>query len=63
MMLLFLLAKRKIIRYVPGDVKPYIVYYQPRLPLSYITIGREAYENRKELFVTKIRGHGPLYPG
>lgn len=49
------LAKRKIIRYVPGDVKPYIVYYQPRLPLSYITIGREAYENRKELFVTKIR--------
>ena len=48
------LAKRKIIRYVPGDVKPYIVYYQPRLPLSYITIGREAYENRKELFVTKI---------
>ena len=48
------LAKRKIIRYVPGNVKPYIVYYQPRLPLSYITIGREAYENRKELFVTKI---------
>lgn len=48
------LAKRKIIRYVPGDVKPYIVYYQPRLPLSYITIGREAYENRKELFVKKI---------
>ena len=48
------LAKRKIIRYVPGDVKPYIVYYQTRLPLSYITIGREAYENRKELFVTKI---------
>ena len=48
------LAKRKIIRYVPGDVKPYIVYYQPRLPLSYITIGRQAYENRKELFVTKI---------
>ena len=48
------LAKRKIIRYVPGDVKPYIVYYQPRLPLSYITMGREAYENRKELFVTKI---------
>ncbi len=48
------LAKRKVIRYVPGDVKPYIVYYQPRLPLSYITIGREAYENRKKLFVTKI---------
>jgi len=48
------LAKRKIIRYVPGDSKPYIVYYQPRLPLSYITIGREAYENRKELFVAKI---------
>ncbi len=48
------LAKHKIIRYVPGDTKPYIVYYQPRLPLSYITIGRDAYENRKELFVTKI---------
>lgn len=48
------LAKRKIIRYVPGDAKPYVIYYQPRLPLSYVSISREAYEDRKRAFVSKI---------
>lgn len=51
---LITLAKRKVIRYVPGNDRPYIVYHQPRLPLSYITIGKEAYEDRKEVYATKI---------
>lgn len=49
------LAKRKIIRYVPGDTKPYIIFRQPRLPLSYISIGREAYEDRKLSFASKVK--------
>lgn len=48
------LAKRKIISYIPGNDRPYIVYNQPRLPLSYITIGREAYENRRKCYSAKI---------
>lgn len=48
------LAKRKIIRYVPGDTKPYIIFHQPRLPLSYLSIGREAYEERKFSFSNKV---------
>ena len=50
------LAKRRIIRYVPGDDKPYIIYYQPRLPLSYIRLSREVYEKRRESYAGKIRG-------
>lgn len=48
------LAKRKIISYIPGNDRPYIVYHRPRLPLSYITIGREAYEDRKHNYASKI---------
>lgn len=48
------LAKRKIISYVPGNDRPYIVYHQPRLPASYLLIGREAYEDRKVSYERKI---------
>ena len=48
------LAKRKIIRYVPGDTKPYVIFHRPRLPLSYVSIGREAYEERKHAYASKI---------
>ncbi|MDR1755901.1 MAG: RecQ family ATP-dependent DNA helicase [Culturomica sp.] len=46
---LLALARRKVIVYIPGNDRPYIVYHQPRLPVSYITIGKEAYEERKKL--------------
>lgn len=49
------LAKKKIVSYVPGNDRPYIVYHQPRLPSSYIEIGREAYEDRKKAYETKVR--------
>lgn len=48
------LVKRRIISYVPGNDRPYIVYHQPRLPLTYVTIGRDAYETRKQNYALKI---------
>ena len=48
------LAKRKIISYIPGNDRPYIVYHQPRVPVSYVYIGKEAYEDRKEIYASKI---------
>lgn len=51
---LIILARRKIISYIPGNDRPYIIYHQPRLPLSYITIGADAYEKRKESYTHKV---------
>ncbi len=48
------LAKQKIIRYVPGNSRPYILYHQPRMPLSYLSIGREVYELRKQAYQKKV---------
>ena len=49
------LSRRKIIRYVPGDSNPYILYLQPRYPLSYITLSKAAYEDRKQSYTRKIK--------
>lgn len=51
---LLVLAKLKIIDYIPGDDKPYIVFHQPRVPASYLHIGREAYEDRKAAYAAKV---------
>lgn len=51
---LLLLAKRKIISYIPGNDRPYIVYHQPRVPASYLHIGKEAYEDRKGTYAAKV---------
>lgn len=48
------LAKRRIISYVPGNDRPYIVYHQPRVPASYLHIGKEAYEDRKRSYAEKV---------
>lgn len=48
------LAKRKIVSYVPGNDRPYIVYHQPQLPASYLMIGKEAYEDRKLAYAGKV---------
>lgn len=50
------LAKQKIISYVPGNDRPYIVYHQPRLPVAYVSIGKEAYEDRRKVYGEKING-------
>lgn len=51
---LIALAKRKILSYVPGNDRPYIVYHQPKLPPSYLHIGREIYEDRKHSYSLKV---------
>ncbi|GHV63980.1 ATP-dependent DNA helicase RecQ [Bacteroidia bacterium] len=48
------LAKRKIIRYIPGNDRLYIMYKQPRLPLSHISISKESYADRKKAFENGI---------
>lgn len=48
------LARRKIVSYVPGNDRPYIIYHQPRLPPSYLEIGKEAYEDRKKSYQIKV---------
>ena len=51
---LLTLAKRKIIGYIPGNDRPYLVYHQPRVPSSYLHLDRNAYEDRKHVFASKI---------
>lgn len=48
------LSRQRIISYIPGNDRPYIVYHRPRLPLSYLTIGKEAYEERKKSYQEKV---------
>lgn len=48
------LAKRRVISYIPGNDRPYIIYHQPRLPLSYVSIGKAAYEDRKKLYAGRV---------
>ncbi len=52
---LITLSRVKIISYVPGNDRPYVVYHQPRLPVGYVTIGKEAYEDRKKAYEGKVR--------
>lgn len=52
---LLVLDKRKIISYIPGNDRPYIVYHQPRIPASYLHIGKEAYGERKEAYARKVK--------
>lgn len=51
---LIALAKRKILHYIPGNERPYIVYHQPRLPLSYLSLPKEIYEDRKEAYRRRV---------
>ncbi|MGL5684101.1 MAG: RecQ family ATP-dependent DNA helicase [Marinifilaceae bacterium] len=53
---LLTLARRRIVSYVPGNDRPYIVYHRPRLPINYIDISQQAYELRKRTFTAKLQG-------
>lgn len=48
------LSRLQVIHYVPGNDLPHIRYLMPRFPLSYITLSKEAYHNRKLSFSRKI---------
>lgn len=50
------LSRRKIIRYIPGNLFPSIIFNQPRFPISYVSLSKEAYEDRKRSYAKKIEG-------
>lgn len=48
------LSRDKIISYIPGNDRLYVIYHQPRLPLSYLSISKSIYEERKEAYAAKV---------
>lgn len=52
--LLKILAKRRIINYIPHKRTPYIIYTRERMDLRYVQIPRSVYEDRKERYEARI---------
>ena len=48
------LSKMGIIKYIPGNDKPYIIFNEPFMPKSYIRIPPEAYEKRRDSLKKKV---------
>ncbi|BAX79193.1 RecQ family ATP-dependent DNA helicase [Labilibaculum antarcticum] len=48
------LSKYKVIQYIPRKKTPFIIYTQERLPLSFIKLSKEVYQDRKENLTQKI---------
>ncbi|MFA9370621.1 MAG: ATP-dependent DNA helicase RecQ [Labilibaculum antarcticum] len=48
------LSKYKVIQYIPRKKTPFIIYTQERLPLSFIKLSKEVYQERKENLTQKI---------
>lgn len=53
--LLKLLAKRRIIDYIPHKKTPYVIYTRERVELHHLQIPPSVYEERKERYETRIR--------
>jgi len=49
-----LLSRQKIIHLIPQLKTPYIMFTEPRLPISYVSLPKEVYKDRKANFVDKI---------
>ncbi len=52
---LFNLAKQGIIKYVPQKKTPFILYKQERLPINFIQLHKEVYQDRKKNMESKIQ--------
>lgn len=52
--LLKMIAKRRIIHYIPHKKTPYIIYTRERMDLRYVQIPRSVYEDRKERYEARI---------
>lgn len=48
------LSKYKVIQYIPRKKTPFIIYTQERLPLNFIKLSKEVYQDRKENLSQKI---------
>ncbi|MDR1415541.1 MAG: RecQ family ATP-dependent DNA helicase [Odoribacteraceae bacterium] len=51
---LLVLSRRRVIRYIPGDDYPCIVYQMPRLPSSYLSFPPAVYATRREALARRI---------
>ena len=49
------LSKQGIIKYIPRKKTPFILYTQERLPIDYISLSKEVYQERKENLEGKIQ--------
>ncbi|MDR0983348.1 MAG: RecQ family ATP-dependent DNA helicase [Culturomica sp.] len=52
--MLLALAKKRILKYIPGNNRFYIVYTQRRVPLSYLQFEKGIYEDRKKRYEMKV---------
>lgn len=48
------MSKLKIIKYIPENNNPYIVYNMPRMPMSYVSIPWNVYSERKKSYSEKV---------
>ena len=53
--LLIVLAKRRILDYIPHKKTPYIIYKRERVELRHLQISRTVYEERKERYEARIK--------
>lgn len=53
--LLIVLAKRRILDYVPHKKTPYIIYKRERVELRHLQISQTVYEERKERYEARIK--------
>lgn len=51
---LSLLSKQRMIQLIPKIKTPYLIYTEPRLPISYIKLAKSAYSDKKKKFKNKI---------
>ena len=53
--LLIVLAKRRILDYIPHKKTPYIIYKRERVELRHLQINKTVYEERKERYEARIK--------
>ena len=53
--LLIVLAKRRILDYIPHKKTPYIIYKRERVELRHLQISKTVYEERKERYEARIK--------
>lgn len=54
--ILLMLTRRHILHYIPRKKTPYIIYTRERQEAGRLAITRDIYEERKESYITRIKG-------
>lgn len=53
--LLIALAKEHIIQYIPRKKTPFLTYIHERVDTHHLALGKEAYDNRRDRYITRIK--------